>query len=142
MVCRRFEKGVQLAIEVPCVGPRPASVVLARVAHVKRLPEGQWLLGCSFASEMSPEEVETLLLDPPGKEGRGETVSKEEEPQTHAVYVVPRVLFQWAEAEEVVLVPRLPFDRDVALARRHGPQGASQVVGRQRTGGAATRGAL
>lgn len=61
---RRFEKGSGLAIELPTEDGTPTTV-LARVAHVQTLEPGIWLLGCTFISELSDEEVQLVLnLDP------------------------------------------------------------------------------
>ncbi len=61
---RRFEQGSGLAIELPGEDGS-TSTVLARVAHVSAAGEGSWLLGCTFISELSDEEVRAVLnLDP------------------------------------------------------------------------------
>jgi hypothetical protein len=57
---RRFERGSGLAIELPAADGS-ASTVLARVIHVSPYPEGGWLLGVSFVSELSEEEVAQVL---------------------------------------------------------------------------------
>ena len=53
---RRFERGSGLAIELPTVGGATATV-LARVVEVVPYPEGGWLLGCDFISELSEGDV-------------------------------------------------------------------------------------
>jgi hypothetical protein len=58
---RRFEPGTGLAIELPGQDGGAGETLLARVAHVQRLPEGGWLLGCSFLSELSDQELENVL---------------------------------------------------------------------------------
>jgi hypothetical protein len=61
---RRFEPGSGLAIELPSEDGT-TSTVLARVSHADAGPEGGWVLGCTFISELSDEEVRTILdLDP------------------------------------------------------------------------------
>jgi hypothetical protein len=61
---RRFERGSGLAIELP-TEDGSTTTVLARVAHVHAAPEGGWVLGCTFISELSDEEVRAVLnLDP------------------------------------------------------------------------------
>lgn len=60
---RRFERGSGLAIELP-TEDGGTTTVLARISHVEQ-GEGAWLLGCTFISELSDEEVRTVLdLDP------------------------------------------------------------------------------
>jgi hypothetical protein len=58
---RRFERGAGLAIEIPESPTAPADTLLARVIHTTALPEGEWLLGCSFISELSQDELQRLL---------------------------------------------------------------------------------
>jgi hypothetical protein len=57
---RRFERGAGLAIELPGEAGT-ASTVLARVTHVRPHPDGGWILGCSFISELSDQELQTIL---------------------------------------------------------------------------------
>jgi hypothetical protein len=61
---RRFERGSGLAIELPA-DDGTTSTVLARVKYVNSDPDGGWLLGCSFISELSDEEVEQVLVNDP-----------------------------------------------------------------------------
>ena len=58
---RRFEPGAGLAIELPAAGDCSEQTLLARVRHATRLPDGRWLLGCAFISELSDDEVQALL---------------------------------------------------------------------------------
>jgi hypothetical protein len=58
---RRFEPGAGLAIELPASGDCPEQTLLARVRHASRLPDGRWLLGCAFISELSDDEVQSLV---------------------------------------------------------------------------------
>jgi hypothetical protein len=57
---RRFERGSGLAIELPTEDGSTATV-LARIIQVKPYALGGWLLGCAFISELSDEEVQSLL---------------------------------------------------------------------------------
>lgn len=57
---RRFERGSGLAIELPTEDGNTATV-LARVMRVDTHPEGGWLLGCDFISQLSEEEVRRIL---------------------------------------------------------------------------------
>jgi hypothetical protein len=60
---RRFEPGTGLAIDLPTEDGN-TTTVLARVRHVET-GEGGWLLGCTFISELSDDEVQGILnLDP------------------------------------------------------------------------------
>lgn len=56
---RRFEKGAGLAVELP-TDQGTTSTNLARVIHVQSLPEGGWLLGCHFISELSDDEIQAV----------------------------------------------------------------------------------
>jgi hypothetical protein len=57
---RRFEKGTGLAVELPGPDAKMTSTVLVRVVRVTPQPDGFWLLGCAFVSDLSEEEVRAL----------------------------------------------------------------------------------
>jgi PilZ domain len=61
VLTRRFERGTSLAIEIPATASTPSDTLLAKVMHVTRLPDGQWLLGCAFVSILGDDEVQNLL---------------------------------------------------------------------------------
>jgi len=67
---RRFERGSGLAIELPS-DDGSTSTILARVVHVSPFPEGGWLLGVSFVSELSDEEVRQVIHHSDRKETGG-----------------------------------------------------------------------
>src|SRR6266511_3721808 len=54
---RRFEPGAGLGIELPGVDGDEPYTVLAKVVHVRSLPDGTWALGCQFISELDEDEV-------------------------------------------------------------------------------------
>src|SRR5205085_1988087 len=58
---RRFEPGAGLAIELPGRDDGPPATVLARVVHVHGQEDGSWVLGCSFVSRLSDDELNALL---------------------------------------------------------------------------------
>jgi hypothetical protein len=58
---RRYEPGTGLTIELPDSASDTTYTVLARVVNVKKQRDGRWHLGCNFVSELSEEEVETLI---------------------------------------------------------------------------------
>jgi len=65
IVKRRFERGVGLGVELPGRDGDDPYTVLARVVHVKGLPDGTWALGCQFISALSEDEIEHLQPPPP-----------------------------------------------------------------------------
>src|SRR5437879_1582081 len=65
IVRRRFEPGAGLGIELPGGDGEEPYTVLAKVIHVRALPDSAWALGCQFISELSEEEVQHLLPRPP-----------------------------------------------------------------------------
>jgi len=67
-LARRYESGSGLAIELP-TEDGGTTTVLARVAHVEASSEEGWLLGCTFVSELSDDEVQLVLN--PGYEATG-----------------------------------------------------------------------
>jgi hypothetical protein len=58
---RRFELKTLLAIELLRPNGEPARRVFARVVHVHRRADGNWMLGCAFANELSEEDLKALL---------------------------------------------------------------------------------
>ena len=58
---RRFEKGAGLAIELPGTEQRESNVVFVKVVHVGAQANGTWALGCKFVSELSEDEMNSLL---------------------------------------------------------------------------------
>jgi hypothetical protein len=58
---RRFEPGAGLSIVLPGREGGAPSTVLARVVHVHPQPDGSWVLGCSFVSRLSEEELGALV---------------------------------------------------------------------------------
>lgn len=88
---RRFERNTGLAIELP-TADGDTTTVLVKIVHIEPHPTDGWLLGCTFISELSEEEVEQVLkLDPVSHA----TLSLEEEAKKSGV--TPRirgVLFQ------------------------------------------------
>jgi hypothetical protein len=57
VVDRPFETGAVLSVELPGPDGLPPFTVLACVVHAAGLADGQWALGCSFASELSAEDL-------------------------------------------------------------------------------------
>jgi hypothetical protein len=55
-----LEAGTLLSVELSAAGDRPPLTVLACVVYVSLRGDGQWLLGCNFASELSEESLEAL----------------------------------------------------------------------------------
>jgi hypothetical protein len=61
LVARRFETGAGLAVELPATEGKDAYIVLAKVNRATQVAGGSWLLGCTFISELSDDEMERLL---------------------------------------------------------------------------------
>src|SRR5438132_5123189 len=53
---RRFEFGKLLSIELAEAEDQQARPIMARVIHVSERPEGGWVLGCTFVSELSDND--------------------------------------------------------------------------------------
>lgn len=60
-LARRFEAGTVLAIDVQGREEGVLRTVLARVIHVMLQNDGSWLLGCSFTSPLSDDDLQALL---------------------------------------------------------------------------------
>ncbi len=87
---RRFEPGSGLAIELPNEDGS-SHTILAKVGQVHPHPEGGWLLGCDFISELSEEEVQTVLNLNPVSHA---TVALGEDTVEETAPAVTGVLFQ------------------------------------------------
>jgi hypothetical protein len=58
---RRFEKGTLLTVELQRSDQHPSDPFMARVVHVTPQPDGGWLIGCAFTSNISAEDLQALL---------------------------------------------------------------------------------
>jgi PilZ domain-containing protein len=62
ILSRRYEPGTLVAINI---GNNDSPVtLLARVTWVQSLPNGDWVLGCRFSSEVEEGEIRSLLEPP------------------------------------------------------------------------------
>jgi len=59
-LCRRFEPGTLLALDLCDTGEAGMSMPPARVRYAVRIGP-YWLLGCSWAEELEPNELRALL---------------------------------------------------------------------------------
>jgi hypothetical protein len=57
----RLKIGARLLIQFSNEPLEIAYDVSARVVHASSQPRGRWIIGCEFARELSPLELETLL---------------------------------------------------------------------------------
>ena len=64
LVCRRFEPGTVLSIEVRAPGGASPHFLMARVVRVLAEGKGSWRLGCQFITPLSEEDLQTLLQSP------------------------------------------------------------------------------
>jgi hypothetical protein len=103
---RRFERGAGLAIEIPRAdGNRPESL-LARVVHATSLPRGLWLLGCSFPSPLSEDELQGLLRLAQSQKQPAPASEPAAEPPAagaHRAFLVPDVTFETVTAQGVTM---------------------------------------
>lgn len=60
-VGRHVEAGSQLRLEMQGAEDHPPIMALAYVIHATAQTGGDWMLGCAFASELSHDELQTLL---------------------------------------------------------------------------------
>jgi hypothetical protein len=60
---RRFEIGTLLMVDLPETASYPVSA-LARVVRLVSEPEGNWLAGCAFLTELGEEELAAFLSYP------------------------------------------------------------------------------
>jgi hypothetical protein len=56
-----LRRGARLLIQLTDKGVGLAYDLSARVTHCTRQADGKWLVGCTFARELTPAELATLL---------------------------------------------------------------------------------
>src|SRR5437879_1355210 len=57
VVPRGIDRGGVLSISLPGEAGEQPSAILACVIHSSPLPDGQWVLGCTFVSELTDEDL-------------------------------------------------------------------------------------
>jgi serine/threonine protein kinase len=60
LLCRRFEKGTALMVDLASTPDKPGGRLLARVVRVETVSPRCWLLGCVFAKPLTEEEVQAM----------------------------------------------------------------------------------
>lgn len=58
---QRVRRGSRLLIQMSSGALGIAYDLLVHVVHCTRQPDGKWLVGCAFARELTPSELENLL---------------------------------------------------------------------------------
>ena len=58
---RRFEPGTLLIVELSAAPNQVTRRLAVRVVHASRDTKGRWVIGCAFASALSPEELQRFL---------------------------------------------------------------------------------
>jgi hypothetical protein len=58
---QRVRRGARLLIQLTSGALGVAYDLLVHVVHCTRQPDGKWLVGCEFARELTPNELENLL---------------------------------------------------------------------------------
>jgi hypothetical protein len=87
---RRFEPGAGLAIELPDTDSQPGDTLLVRVVRVQAQPGGRWLHGCTLISELSQDELESLL-----SRGRAKAAPPPAAPVSRQ-HIIPNVVLELA----------------------------------------------
>jgi hypothetical protein len=64
LIPQRLDPGALLSIELPGDAAGDEYFVLACIIHSNLQPNGEWSLGCTFARELSEEEVQSLVSKP------------------------------------------------------------------------------
>jgi hypothetical protein len=60
VVNRWYEPGMLLSIQLPDATPESASTILAYVVRSNPKGEGEWAVGCTFATELDEDDLKTL----------------------------------------------------------------------------------
>jgi hypothetical protein len=58
---RPLRRGARLLIQMTSAALDLAYDLSAHVTHATKQPDGKWLIGCAFARELTPTELQTLL---------------------------------------------------------------------------------
>lgn len=58
LVDRRLEAGRQLLVELPDTKLLPSAIVMANLVRATPTNAGEWVLGCTFASELTQDDLE------------------------------------------------------------------------------------
>jgi hypothetical protein len=58
---RPLRRGSRLLIQITSAAPDVTCDLSAHVTHATKQPDGKWLIGCTFARELTPSELQTLL---------------------------------------------------------------------------------
>lgn len=66
---RRFEPRAKVIIELRDATQDAPLQLLARIIHVTATGQGDWVLGCEFLTELSPQELQELLQPAAGNGG-------------------------------------------------------------------------
>lgn len=61
LVNHQFEPNTLIQLQMFDAGGQPAQTIMARVVHAGAQPDGAWLLGCTFVTELSDSELEVLM---------------------------------------------------------------------------------
>ena len=56
-----LERGLMLVLAFPATEGSPSSLACACVQHSTKQPEGNFLVGCTFQSELTPEILQALI---------------------------------------------------------------------------------
>jgi hypothetical protein len=62
---RSFPPATVLSVRLQTAARKTSRTMLARVRHCSALPDGQWLVGCTFVVQLKDEELRELVADPP-----------------------------------------------------------------------------
>jgi hypothetical protein len=111
---RRFEAGAGLAVELPASAARAEETLLVKVTRVEAVSGGEWLLRCTFLSELSEDTVQALV-----HAGGGKPVAAEPSPEEHSAAEGKggkraRVLLEQLSARYRALPPRVQLGLQAA----------------------------
>jgi hypothetical protein len=71
MLARRFDPGVELAIELLTTTPGRFLWLAASVVHARPMAHGGWILGCRFVRPLRADELQLLVAAPGVASGLG-----------------------------------------------------------------------
>jgi hypothetical protein len=57
----RFDRGTMLSVELPSTNQSQFFLLLAAVVHTTPQADGEWLIGCEFATPLSADDLRSLL---------------------------------------------------------------------------------
>jgi len=61
LVSRPLEPGLEVVVHLTASAQNLTYEVAARICHATQRPDGEWVVGCEFANQLTADQLEALL---------------------------------------------------------------------------------